>query len=165
MKKGRGGGCRKTSVGLEGPETKQAASPPPTPHAGLSPTKSGGAADKLRAALGQSQVPQPWRPHLGGIRSGPGHGHHYGYPVRGRDKTPELQQPAQPGHSAGGGGGGASDPDAGLRTGDTAAGKRTISGLRRAPPSCWVSRHQRVTRRQIPGAIQNPELEEESGHR
>lgn len=85
------------------------------------------AADKLRATLGQSQVPRPRPAYLGGIRSRPGHGRHCGYPVSRRDKTPELQQGAQPGHSAGGRG--ASDPDAGLGAGDAAVGKRTISGL------------------------------------
>lgn len=76
MKRGRGGGCRKTLGRLMALRTQRPSRQHPFMLAKVLPGLE--AADKLWAALGQSQVLQPWRPHLGGIRSSPGYGHHYG---------------------------------------------------------------------------------------
>lgn len=126
---GRRGGCSKTlgrpmALSAQRPTSRQQ-----IPHAGQSPTRSGGG----RQAPGRARTvsgPAAQRAHLGGIRNGPGPRESLRVPrSRTRATRPQsCSKPAQPGHSAGGRG--TCDPDAGLGAGDAVAGKRTISGLR-----------------------------------
>lgn len=102
MKRGRGGWQLQKNPGepdgLEGPETKQAASP----HAGQSPTRSGGGRQAPGCAQAVTGPVAPESPS-GGIRSDPDHRCHCGSPVHGRDETPPptlLPTPAAASRSA-----------------------------------------------------------------
>lgn len=80
------------------------------------------AARALRAALLQTQVPQPRRPHLGGSSSGPGPA--CTDATRSPGCSSRLGRVTVQGDPAQG------DPEAGLGAGDAAMDTRTISGLR-----------------------------------